>query len=106
MNLGKAPESRGKDSFMTKNFVFFAAAAFFLTTAPRAHALPVQPAPFEESSPALQLARRVASMENSKDLPSRAVWLGKQAAHTTQLAYQPKAPRKAKKKKPARDANN
>jgi hypothetical protein len=64
-----------------------------------AYAVPSQPAPFEESSPALQLARRVASMENNKDLPSRAVWLGKKAAKTSQLAY--KSKRKAAKKKPS-----
>ena len=39
-------------------------------------------------SRALQQARRVASMENENDLPSRAVWLGQKAAHSSKLALQ------------------
>ena len=57
-----------------------------------------QPAPVEESSPALQLARRVAAMENSKDLPSRAVTLGQRAAKNSKLALRsPGTPKKKKK---------
>ena len=67
-----------------------------------AHAAPVQPEPMEEPSPALLLARRVASMENSKDLPSRAVWLSRIAAHSTRLAMQTKQIAR-KKKKPLQD---
>ena len=64
-----------------------------------AFAVPMQPSPVEEdNSPALQMARRVASMENDKDLPSRAVWLGKKAASNTRLAYQAKAACKHAKK--------
>lgn len=36
--------------------------------------------PDESLSRALQVARRVASMENDHDLPSRAVWLGQRVA--------------------------
>lgn len=36
--------------------------------------------PSEVTSRALQQARRVASMENGHDLPSRAVWLGQRVA--------------------------
>ena len=57
-----------------------------VVAAASARALPVQPEPVEQSSPGLQLARRVASMENNKDLPSRAVWLGKKAALAAQNA--------------------
>ena len=38
-------------------------------------------------SRALQQARRVASMENDHDLPSRAVWLGQKAARNSKLAF-------------------
>jgi hypothetical protein len=65
-----------------------------------AQAFPEQPSPMEPSSPVLQLAHRVASMENSKDLPSRAFWLSKLAAASTiRLAYQNKSPAKSKNKK-------
>ena len=70
-----------------------------LWTVSSSFALPVQPAPSEESSPALQLARRVALMENDKDLPSRAMWLGKKAALSSRLPVKPRAVRKAPKKK-------
>lgn len=70
----------------------------FLVSTTVAHAYPNQPQSVEENSPALQLARRVAAMENSKDLPSRAVWLGKKAAQNSRLA-------KATKKKPLSTQN-
>lgn len=64
-----------------------------------AHAIPEEPSTTELDSPALQLAHRVAAMENGKDLPSRAVWLSKKAASTTLLAYQSKPAKKTSKKK-------
>ncbi|MGZ3651149.1 MAG: hypothetical protein ACXVB9_06235 [Bdellovibrionota bacterium] len=70
-----------------------------LASSTAAFAVPVQPAPVEEVSPALQMARRVASMENGKDLPSRAVWLGKKAARNSRLAYGLKTETKHAKKK-------
>ena len=77
-----------------------------LVASPLAHAVPEQPAPFEENSRALQLARRVATMENYKDLPSRAVWLGKKAAKSTRLAFKAKATKSKKKLAPANNINN
>jgi hypothetical protein len=65
-----------------------------------AFAIPQQPTPESVPSPALQIARRVAAMENDKDLPSRAVWLGKKVALNTRLAYEAQASRKTKKKHP------
>jgi hypothetical protein len=71
-----------------------------LVTTQAAFANPVQ-VPVEETSPALQLARRVATMENSKDLPSRAVWLGRKVASNARIAYQVSpTPSKPSKKKP------
>jgi len=49
-------------------------------------AYPEQPSPQAGPSPALQMARRVASMENERDLPSRAVWLGRKVAHSSRMA--------------------
>jgi hypothetical protein len=41
-----------------------------------------------DESPAMQIAKRVAIMENSRDLPSRAVWLSNRVAHNSrELAY-------------------
>ncbi len=42
-------------------------------------------------SRALQQARRVASMENGKDLPSRAFRLGQRAAKNSKIAFEHKA---------------
>jgi hypothetical protein len=53
--------------------------------------------PQESLSRALQQARRVASMENDHDLPSRAVWLGQRVAkNSVKLARKDLS--KAKKK--------
>jgi hypothetical protein len=87
---------------MTSKFFFAFFVAFSVVTA---QASPVAPAPVEPASPALQLARRVASMENNKDLPSRAVWLSKQVAAKTRLAYQTQVKPKGSKKKSAPVAN-
>lgn len=39
-------------------------------------------------SPAMRLAKRVAAMENQRDLPSRAVWLSHRVAKNSRdLAY-------------------
>jgi hypothetical protein len=78
-----------------KNTFFLLLAVFAFGSA---HAAPAQPDPVEESSPALQLARRVASMENSKDLPSRAFWLSRIAARNTRVAMQTHPAPKTKKK--------
>lgn len=48
-------------------------------------------------SRALQQSRRVASMENDKDLPSRAVWLGHRVAKNSKIAFQEKSSRKQRK---------
>lgn len=51
-------------------------------------------------SRAMQLAKRVAAMENSKDLPSRAVWLSNRVVKNSRsLAYQV-VKSKASKKRP------
>jgi hypothetical protein len=43
---------------------------------------------FADESPAMQLAKRVATMENSRDLPSRAVWLSNRVIQNSRgLAY-------------------
>ncbi len=53
----------------------------------------------ETLSRALQQARRVATMENDQDLPSRAVWLGQRVAkNSVKLAV--KSQPKLKKKNP------
>lgn len=54
--------------------------------------------PQETLSRALQQARRVASMENDHDIPSRAVWLGQRVAKNSQklvLKEQPKLKKRA-----------
>ena len=71
----------------------------FLSLSASAFAIPEQPSR-ETPSPVLQIARRVASMENEKDLPSRAVWLGKKVALNTRMAFEAQATRKPKKKHP------
>lgn len=54
--------------------------------------------PEETLSRALQQARRVASMENEQDLPSRAVWLGQRVAKNSIKLANKELP-KAKKKR-------
>jgi hypothetical protein len=57
--------------------------------------------PAEIQSRALQLARRVAAMENGHDLPSRAVWLGQRVAKNSErleVDAEKKTARKAVKK--------
>jgi hypothetical protein len=78
----------------------FLTITLFFSLSVSAYAIPEQPSLESVPSPALQIARRVASMENEKDLPSRAVWLGKKAAQNTRLAYEAQASRKTKKKRP------
>lgn len=74
-------------------------AIVLLAVSAPAFALPEQPSPaVVDPSPVLQIAHRVASMENEKDLPSRAVWLGKKAALNTRLASSAKIERKTRKK--------
>lgn len=54
-----------------------------------------------DESLAVQIARRVAAMENSKDLPSRAVWLTSRVAKNSKaLALQ--ASKEQSRKKPAK----
>jgi hypothetical protein len=72
--------------------------AALLLGASSAFAIPAQPVSPPASSPALLIARRVAAMENNRDLPSRAVWLGKKAAQNTRLAYTAPASPKLRKK--------
>lgn len=50
------------------------------------------------NSRALQAARRVASMENGNDLPSRAFRLGQRAAKNSKLAYEVKTSKRGQKK--------
>jgi|GEM_PF-5456794 len=69
--------------------IFFACSPAFANVSP----------PTESLSRALQVARRVASMENDHDLPSRAVWLGQRVAkNSIKLAtkYQPKQKKKGR----------
>lgn len=56
------------------------------------------------SSRVMQLAKRVAAMENSRDLPSRAVWLSNRVIKNSRdLAYVRSKP--AKKKRPQTSKN-
>jgi len=80
------------------NHAALLAIALLAVSAP-AFALPEHPSPaLSNPSPGLQIARRVASMENEKDLPSRAVWLGKKAALNSRLASSTQSGRKTRKK--------
>ncbi len=63
-----------------------------------AFAAPLQPAE-ETFSRALQQAKRVASMENEKDLPSRAFWLSRRVAKRAKLVCQQKISANQLKKK-------
>ncbi len=56
--------------------------------------------PQETLSRALQQARRVASMENDNDLPSRAVWLGQRVAKNSEKLAVKDQPKKKKKSTP------
>jgi hypothetical protein len=61
----------------------------------------VAPPTQETLSRALQQARRVASMENDHDLPSRAVWLGQRAAkNSAKLALKDLSKTKKKPRAP------
>jgi len=51
----------------------------------------------ESSSLALQLAKRVASIENYNSLPSRAVWLGQRVAKNSIKLAQKELPKVKKK---------
>jgi len=70
-------------------------ATFLLSSAAFANVSP----PDESLSRALQVARRVASMENEHDLPSRAVWLGQRVAKNS-IKLTSKTQPKQKKKYP------
>jgi hypothetical protein len=56
----------------------------------------------EENSLGLQMAKRLASMENSRDLPSRAVWLSQRVAKNALsiAAHQVKPGEPPKRQKP------
>lgn len=55
---------------------------------------------------AFVLAKRVAAMENSKDLPSRAVWLGNRVvSNSRSLAFVNAKTEKNPKKRPASQKN-
>ena len=61
----------------------------------------------EENSRLLNLARRVAAMENSRHLPSRAVWLSNRVVlNQRALAFQSIDPKGKKPKKPAPSLKN
>ena len=51
-------------------------------------AAPLRPSAIEETSRALQQAKRVASSEKDKSPPSRAVWLGRRVARHSKLAFE------------------
>ena len=59
----------------------------------------------ESPSLAAQMAKRIAAMENGRDLPSRAVWLSQRVVNNNRLlAYN--APKQAKpKKRPVSEKN-
>ena len=75
----------------------FIAISFFVTVSASASEMQVSEG---SASRALQQARRVASMENDNDLPSRAFKLGQRVAKKFKVAYQVK-PGKASSKKSA-----
>jgi hypothetical protein len=77
--------------------------SFFLGTA---HAAVNQAQP-DALSRALQQAKRVAVMENGRDLPSRAFWVSRRVvANTKAIAYQtPKSSSKVSKKSSQIQAN-
>jgi hypothetical protein len=58
-----------------------------------------------DTSRALLLARRVARMENQKDLPSRAVWLSNRVVRNSRSLAFHQEPKAKSKKRPASVTN-